>query len=73
MSLHSHPHMSRKWCDGLLMEVLLYFTVLPPENALRANREKNENTGLKEVLDFLLFITAQDGVDPCVVGGRVSC
>jgi hypothetical protein len=40
---------------------------------LRAlDRGKNESVGLKEILEFLLFTTAQDGVTP-LAGGRVSC
>jgi hypothetical protein len=46
------------------MEVLLYFAVLPPENVLRVHREKHENTGLKEVLEFLLLSQPRMGSTP---------
>lgn len=61
MSLHSHRYTSRKdvtECQYWPLKAL--------------HRGKNESVGLKEILNFLLFITAQDGVAP-LVGGRVSC
>ena len=61
MSLHSHRRMSR---NGVTL------CQYCPLRAL--DRGKNESVGLKEILEFLLFITAQDGVTP-LAGGRVSC